>query len=706
MNEGNINQFFYSFISMIFSLLIIAILIAGISLALGVVSLASGLSKHGEKLDSIFGFMCISLFFFYMIPPVGFVLMDKAPFSDNIILKRAFNFLYAGLLPWFVLIYTGYKGKIFPIIISILYLASYFIMAFTQKESEKPLWISVLLISMFLFLFYGFRSVSFLYKSGEKPKSKWLLACLIINTILISLTLFNQLEDNLINKLLHTHVFYPINLFPLAFMLLMGIRLRTNSNERYRLLLLLGARDKKWDALLNNIQTFVLELDKEGTIRYINPFSVKLLGYEDVAELIGKNWFDCFIPTPDISIRKSRFKQMMLKEEMIVHHKNEIICRNGEKKIFDWSNLLIYNDDGMVSGSLSIGSDITNLENAYLQIHELKAELEKENLLLKGEPLPEWMQRDIIGSSKAMTYVIQKARQVAAANVTVLLEGETGVGKELFAEMIQRTGLRNRTPFVKVNCGALPAELIEDELFGHEKGAFTGALQSRKGRFELADGGTIFLDEIGELPLYMQPKLLRVLQNGEFERVGGQQTIKVNVRVIAATNRDLIKEVNEGRFRDDLFYRLNVFPITIPPLRSHKEDIPMLIRYFIDRKSKDHGKEFDDISKSDLEHLQHYDWPGNVRELANVIERAVVSSPNHKLKIDISSRGMPVSGLHIPSNASMDHIEREHIIKVLQDTKWRINGERGAAEILAMHPNTLRNRMKKLHITRKTNEPR
>ena len=302
--------------------------------------------------------------------------------------------------------------------------------------------------------------------------------------------------------------------------------------------------------------------------------------------------------------------------------------------------------------------------------------------------------------------LFKKHNQVAATNAPVLLEGETGVGKELFAELIHKLSSRNTVPMVKVNCGALPKDLIEDELFGHEKGAFTSAIQSRKGRFELAHGGTIFLDEIGELPLELQPKLLRVLQNGEFERVGGQATIKVDVRVIAATNRDLAHEVSEGRYRDDLFYRLNVFPITIPSIRKRKEDLPALINYFISRKSKKYNKTLEQISKADLQRLLDYSWPGNVRELKNVIERSVISSEGTTLKLDWFF-GEAGSAEHV-SPETLEQIERNHILKTMENCHWKINGENGAAERLDMHPNTLRSKMKRLGIIRphdKSSEP-
>jgi len=258
---------------------------------------------------------------------------------------------------------------------------------------------------------------------------------------------------------------------------------------------------------------------------------------------------------------------------------------------------------------------------------------------------------------------------------------------------------RRERPLVKVNCAALPANLIESELFGHEKGAFTGAIARKIGRFELAGGGTIFLDEIGELPPELQAKLLRVLQEGEFERVGGQQTLKVNTRVIAATNRDLQEEIARGRFREDLYYRLHVFPVTIPPLRERKEDIPLLINHFVKKYGARTGKRIETISQNLIETLQAYDWPGNVRELENVIERAVIVSQGKQLKLD-DWLPRPVTKVDEPSLLKLEELERNHIIKVLEMTGWRISGGRGAAKILDIKPTTLRSRMEKLGITR------
>ena len=274
------------------------------------------------------------------------------------------------------------------------------------------------------------------------------------------------------------------------------------------------------------------------------------------------------------------------------------------------------------------------MKNALLELQELKDRLELENKYLQQEIKLEHNFEEIISKSKRFRKVLNQLEQVAATDATVLILGESGTGKELIARAVHNVSKRKDRALVKVNCAALPATLIESELFGHEKGAFTGALGRKIGRFELADGGTLFLDEIGELPLELQPKLLRVLQEGEFERLGNPETKKVNVRIIAATNRDLIEEVNKGNFREDLFYRLNVFPLEIPPLRERKEDIPLLASHFLLKYSSAFGKKVDSIGQTSINHLSNYSWPGNVRELENVIERAVITTTGNKLNLE------------------------------------------------------------------------
>jgi len=307
---------------------------------------------------------------------------------------------------------------------------------------------------------------------------------------------------------------------------------------------------------------------------------------------------------------------------------------------------------------------------------------------------------DFVSGSKLMRTVMEQVRMVARTDTPVLLLGETGTGKELLARAIHEFSDRSAAILVKVNCAALPAELIESELFGHEKGAFTGATQQRKGRFELADGGSLFLDELGELSLSAQSKLLRVLQEQEFERVGGSETIRVDVRVIAATNRNLAEEVGLGRFRSDLYYRLNVFPVEVPALRQRAMDIPLLARFFLTKYAKKFCKRFDDIDPAGLDYLRQYAWPGNVRELQNVIERAVILSQGSLLDIAPLQPARAHTEAATSKLPTLEAVEREHIMRTLEATGWQISGVKGAAAILGMNPNTLRSRMLKLGISR------
>jgi chemotaxis protein methyltransferase CheR len=337
-----------------------------------------------------------------------------------------------------------------------------------------------------------------------------------------------------------------------------------------------------------------------------------------------------------------------------------------------------------------------NAETALSEIKKLKNQLEAERAYLIEEIKLENNHEKIIGQSDGLKYVLYKAEQIAGSDTTVLVLGETGTGKELVARAIHGLSLRKNRALVKVNCAALPSNLIESELFGHEKGAFTDSHSRRLGRFEVANGATLFLDEIGELPLELQPKLLRVIQDGEFERLGSSRTIKVDVRIIAATNRNLEEEVRKGRFREDLWYRLNVFPITMPPLRDRMDDVPLLVEFYVKKISKRMGKTIEIISASVMNAIQNYHWPGNIRELENVLERAVINSSGPKLRLADELK-KPFKGLSI-SQKTLEAVERDYIVQTLEQTHWKVGGKNSAAEILGLDRSTLRARMRKLDI--------
>ena len=337
------------------------------------------------------------------------------------------------------------------------------------------------------------------------------------------------------------------------------------------------------------------------------------------------------------------------------------------------------------------------LKGALDEVEVLKNRLQAENIYLQDELKVEHNFENIISSSDEFNKVLRSVEQVASTDSTVLILGETGTGKELLARAVHNISKRSDRPLVKINCATLPENLIESELFGHEKGAFTGATSRKIGRFELANNGTIFLDEIGELPLALQTKLLRILQEGEFERLGDPKTFKVDVRVIAATNRILEKEIEKGSFRKDLFYRLNVFPIQIPPLRDRREDIPLLVKYFLKKYSTKIGKAVELVTQDVMEKLQCYAWPGNIRELENIIERAVVTSRGNKLTLGDWFTKIETSKIN-SKNLPLEEMEKQYIIKVLEGTEWKVSGEEGAAKILDINPQTLVSRMKKLGI--------
>ena len=373
----------------------------------------------------------------------------------------------------------------------------------------------------------------------------------------------------------------------------------------------------------------------------------------------------------------------------------------GQKWIHHLTRVASRDASGRLLRTVGVLRDITERKQAlealmtsYAEVKQLKDRLQAESDYLKAEIKVTQAHGEVIGRSSFIRKVLSQAEQVAPTDSSVLISGETGTGKELIAQTIHRLSSRGSRVMVKVNCAVLPAALVESELFGREKGAFTGALMRQAGRFELADGSTIFLDELGELSLEVQAKLLRVLQEGQFERLGNPKTMKVNVRVIGATNRDLAEEVRKGRFRPDLYYRLNVFPIRVPPLRERTEDIPLLVWNFLEEFSSRMGRRITKVPRKTMEMLQRHPWPGNIRELRNVIEHSTIITTGDTLRVPLLEQAAP-EALPVETLAES---EREHITKALEKTAWRIKGSKGAATLLGLNPSTLYGRMRKLGI--------
>ena len=453
--------------------------------------------------------------------------------------------------------------------------------------------------------------------------------------------------------------------------------------------------------------------DADGSFRYMSPSCERITGYprQEFLDRPSLLW-DVVVPEDKPSVDQHR--QESCGQPGL--HCLEFRIRRRDGRIVWLGHVCrpVVDEQGRFLGIRASNHDVTDrklaqesLEAAYAEIAKLKDQLEKENQYLQNEIKHLLDFEEIVGRSEAIRITLHKVGLVAGTEATVLLLGETGTGKELLARAIHEHSPRGGRPLVKVNCAALPASLIESELFGHVQGAFTGALTDKVGRFEIANGGTLFLDEIGELDPELQAKLLRVLQDGEFERIGSSEPQRVDVRVIAATNRDLQRAMNDGTFRPDLYYRLSVFPIEVPPLRVRREDIPLLVWHFITGKQRRLGKTIKTVPPRVMDELVQYDWPGNIRELENVIERAMILSPGTTL---VLSESLAAVRRHArphgraprpePSAASLAAIDRAHIVSVLDECDWKIKGEGNAAERLGLKPSTLRFRMKKLGIER------
>ncbi|MCW8930470.1 MAG: sigma 54-interacting transcriptional regulator [Gammaproteobacteria bacterium] len=445
-------------------------------------------------------------------------------------------------------------------------------------------------------------------------------------------------------------------------------------------------------------------LDINGVATFVNPTAVKMTGWTAEETIGGSIHYKhhhshvdgSHYPHEECPIYAA------IKDGEIHHVDNEVFWRkDGSCFPVEYTSTPIY-EEGQLAGAVVVFKDISErkhsekeLLSAFQEVKQLKERLQEQNVYLQEEIRQDHNFGEIIGQSPPIQKVLQGVQQVAATDATVLIHGESGTGKELIARAIHQSSARSDKPLVKINCGAISSGLVESELFGHEKGAFTGAINQRKGRFELADGGTLFLDEVGELPLDTQVKLLRAIQEQEFERVGSSTSIQVDVRIITATNRDLLELVEQGTFRQDLYYRINLFPLEMPPLRERSSDIPLLVQHFILQAARKFGKSLQGVNQKGMAVLQQYSWPGNIRELQNVIERAAILSNGEILSVD----GLIPFVSNIKDDQtllSMEELERHHIKQVLAHTDGVISGPDGAAHILGLHPNTLRSRMLKL----------
>ncbi len=457
-------------------------------------------------------------------------------------------------------------------------------------------------------------------------------------------------------------------------------------------------------------------LDLEGRVTFVNPAATAMTGHS-ADELLGAPMHELVHHSHEDGIPLARHACSIYAAlcDGVVHRVEDEVFwrRDGSSFPVAYTSTPIFRD-GAIAGAVVVFEDVTErrrarraLELALEEVERLRSKLEAENVYLHEQIAHAQPARELLGNSPALRGILRQIAQIAKTDSTVLVTGESGTGKELATRAIHEQSARRGKPFVKVNCAAIATQLVESELFGHEKGAFTGATARRIGRFELAHGGTIFLDEVGELPLETQAKLLRVLQEKEVERVGSSRTIRVDVRVVAATNRDLAALVASGRFRLDLYYRLNVVPIELPPLRERPEDIPGLVAAFLRRESRKLGRDLRGLTRESMEALLAYPWPGNVRELENVIERAAILADGPVLRIEpLAAPAPPARPLHelarlpdAPAETLAAH-ERAHILRVLDRTGWKIAGERGAGAALGLHPNTLRSRMKRLGIER------
>lgn len=680
-------------------------LLAGGAIVFGILSLTLGKIQQLSRSFKYFGLISMFAGIYYLL--IG--LFSNVYYSVGHVQESYGNVLMYialcsymtsfGFFPFFVSSYTGYSNLFLKRAIILSMSLSIVLMLSFGFTDGIQVWNIIAHVSALCIIAYGVLAALHMRRYSNKRSGNIILTLFIVFGVLV-------IED-----VVHVHLpqYYPIDLpngvmpldyYLLFFIALMGSEICGVFKRSIEMENKLIRQKHQLNDVVENISLLTIRICPDGKLCSVNPFFTKVSGFV-YSDLQHDNWFKLLVPEKELDERKQIFKGLN-PESRNRTYKGTLLTKNKKQKKILWTIVAQYTNNLLYDGVIGFGLDITEREIAYDEIERLKNKLELENRSLKKEIKRFVGNDEMICDSPAGIYAFEKAIEVARTNSIVLLEGETGVGKEVFAKLIHQESDRREMPFVAVNCSAFPKDLIDSELFGHEKGAYTGASKLRRGKFEIASGGTLFLDEIGELPLDVQPKLLRVLQDGSFERIGGEKSIVCDTRIIVATNRMLKQEVKLGSFRKDLFYRLNVYPITIPPLRKRLEDIPRLIEYYTDLYSRKYNKEITAISENTYQSFVEYEWPGNIRELKNLIERAVINCKSVTLKTNglLEENKKALDDEKLRACLSMEEVETNHIREVLESVNWKVHGTNGAAQILQMNPSTLRSRMKKLHIER------
>lgn len=668
---------------------------SGIAIATGINYLWIGYVKAEGRTDVLFGLFSLVSGLYYLASSTGLV-----PLSLTLLLAVGMFILF----PWYFSHEAKYVKKNLLWIITACGIGYYItaVWAFPTSDYIVPYFFSY--TAYVLIAIYGIVSIKRILERNDLPGWPFVL---VMGYFIFFVT--EEMAYDIFGAKLPWRQVFSITYLDLFPVFIVGLKLTLLIYDQFRKFKLeesLALYKSNIDLIFNQSKKFVLSLDQNGVILFTNPHFIEFFGERE--SLLQTDFLRFLTITNKEEFLKTLFNNKSNTGTTI----NLVHTLKGDLTIA-WSFVKLKGPrpglpkEYVTLFGLDISQQVENekkLQVAFNQLEELKNKLQAENIQLKHYNKTAETGGKLVGQSPNFKYVINRIEDVAPIQVPVLLEGETGVGKELFANQIHERSHRREKDLVKVNCAAIPEELIESELFGFRKGAFTGASHSKRGFFEIAHKGSIFLDEIGELPISLQPKLLRVLQEGEIQPLGAEKPIKIDVRIIAATNRSLEKEVEEGRFRSDLYYRINVFPITIPPLRKRKTDIPLLINSFIDTFNQKYSKNIQQISESLMEDLVNYSWPGNIRQLRNVIERSLITSSESTLKLaeplpiekEYKLGGESLTSDSAKTIGSLAEFERHHIQLVLRHCEGKISGKGGAAEVLKLPPSTLRSKMKKL----------